>query len=556
MGRARRLRRPPVAGLVLSLSVVVIVAGKASPDVAPSDFLGAGEECQCGELQLPAATGSGAGRVAYPFQPVAGENAWMAWTCADAGSEATVVTVSGRTYTPATRNATRAWEPAARAAGIDPLAHFSTAARSVRLGHNNGALWVYGETAVAGSGASLRSAALHTKLVAASDDDGADVAAADFTYLTSADAQSGGDAACVLPYNATMEPGAGCSATATPGAGATVEGQVFVWWTMATAGAEDGRTAVHGAAEDVQHGLVEAALADILSGVPFEFSWVATSLPWTPVAALTDHLGGSTHLFLFYQPDSMTDPSATGNLRLSRVPLNAPSIRRMPQAAEYFAGLSDSGDALWAPAPAAAVAVAPSLHVEQPSVAWNDYLQAFILLTVGGSERSRGDDSDDDSRKVFLVAAPRVWGPWSQRTVVYHLPGGGPALSHAVLRPEFASDGGRRIYFTVNVGRSPPSLVELTLCSSTDAQEDPTCLSHATDVNASAPMTPSCGDSPDGDGTDIAGWMYAVAVGGGVVVVMTVAYVWRRLRERRRRIAHLQIADIGYRQLGWGDETY
>jgi hypothetical protein len=98
----------------------------------------------------------------------------------------------------------------------------------------------------------------------------------------------------------------------------------------------------------------------------------------------------------------------------------------------------------------------------QVSVVWNEYLEEFAMLHVGGVF--------SDPRSVYLRTANAPWGPWSRKTLIMKLEGklgeGFKGLIYCpYLHPELFREKGRIMPFTYCVLEdfSNPALMEIEL---------------------------------------------------------------------------------------------
>jgi len=119
-----------------------------------------------------------------------------------------------------------------------------------------------------------------------------------------------------------------------------------------------------------------------------------------------------------------------GGVRLAWVP---PDSFTVPSAYQYYTG-SNGEEPLWGDE-AQAVDVVPPSHGEH-SVAWNDYLQRWMLTGFEGAT-------------CGVRFAPRPWGQWSEPVVLtgqwrY------PASYGAYVHPRYFEEDGRVFYFMLS----------------------------------------------------------------------------------------------------------
>ncbi len=125
----------------------------------------------------------------------------------------------------------------------------------------------------------------------------------------------------------------------------------------------------------------------------------------------------------------------------------------------YFAGLTDEGNPIWSKNEAAAQPLFHDPVIGELSVAWNQYLERWIMLYAG----------------VAMRSAPQPWGNWSEKQVLFnpfsdngygyfiHLPGhdnvtdplradeiGGPYGPYIIDRFTTGNEQNSTIYFTLS----------------------------------------------------------------------------------------------------------
>jgi len=128
-------------------------------------------------------------------------------------------------------------------------------------------------------------------------------------------------------------------------------------------------------------------------------------------------------------------------------------------ALRYFAGLAGNGNPVWSESESAAQSLFHDPVIGELSVAWNQYLERWIMLYLG----------------VAMRSAPLPWGNWSAKQVLFnpftddgyehfiHLPGhdnitdplredeiGGPYGPYIIDKFTKGSDQNSTIYFTLS----------------------------------------------------------------------------------------------------------
>ncbi|MGD9128400.1 MAG: DUF4185 domain-containing protein [Planctomycetia bacterium] len=181
------------------------------------------------------------------------------------------------------------------------------------------------------------------------------------------------------------------------------------------------------------------------------------ALPVSPVCVIAR----DKNLYLYYLERI---GELDSGLYLARVPT---AKAAKPEAYRFWAGdTKDTGDRFSALKKEAAPLVKEIWG--QASVVWNEHLKRYVLLHVGGVFNA--------PRKVYLRTAENCWGPWSEPTLVFELPGKlgekfNGLIYCAYLHPELFRDDGRVMAFTYcliendikKFGLANPKLVEIEL---------------------------------------------------------------------------------------------
>jgi len=78
--------------------------------------------------------------------------------------------------------------------------------------------------------------------------------------------------------------------------------------------------------------------------------------------------------------------------------------------------------------------------VGEISVAWNDYLQRWIMTYL-----------NEEKHEIVIRDSPQPWGPWSEEKVLVHGYGEYTGLFGAYIHPRFFENGGKSVYFLMTL---------------------------------------------------------------------------------------------------------
>ncbi len=105
----------------------------------------------------------------------------------------------------------------------------------------------------------------------------------------------------------------------------------------------------------------------------------------------------------------------------------------------YFMGLDSSGSPLWSTQEMVATGII-SPPVGEISVAWDDYLQKWIMTYL-----------NEEKRAIVIRDSPQPWGPWSEEKTLVLGYGDNAGLYGAYLHPRYFENDGKTIYFLMTL---------------------------------------------------------------------------------------------------------
>lgn len=123
-----------------------------------------------------------------------------------------------------------------------------------------------------------------------------------------------------------------------------------------------------------------------------------------------------------------------GGVQLMKVPKASVEEKA---AYRYFTGTDDAGAPVWSADPAAATLVLDH-RTGELSVAWNDYLQRWLMTTLA------------DNADAVMYEGINPWGPWSEPHYLYRQ-SEKPGLYAPFMSPRYVADGGRTVYFSLSL---------------------------------------------------------------------------------------------------------